>query len=157
MVGIGGGVPPKGRLRDVLETEYELTGSKIPENLHARKERWPRLAPKYSRSNLLENVLFKNDYSNASARSRDCELPSDDGQGDEEVNCRFCDTAKTERKPRDMRVQYSLIASGNRVIKGAVFRETLNKDLGGRVLCVEMEAVGLMNNFPCVVIRGICD
>ena len=25
------------------------------------------------------------------------------------------------------------------------------------VLCFEMEAAGLMNSFPCVVIRGICD
>ena len=24
-------------------------------------------------------------------------------------------------------------------------------------LCYEMEAAGLMNNFPCLVIRGICD
>ena len=34
---------------------------------------------------------------------------------------------------------------------------TLNKDLDGQVLCVEMEAAGLVNNFPCIVIRGICD
>jgi nucleoside phosphorylase len=26
-----------------------------------------------------------------------------------------------------------------------------------KVLCVEMEAAGLMDNFPCIVIRGICD
>ncbi|OBS25856.1 hypothetical protein FPOA_06390 [Fusarium poae] len=25
------------------------------------------------------------------------------------------------------------------------------------VLCFEMEAAGLANHFPCVVIRGICD
>lgn len=25
------------------------------------------------------------------------------------------------------------------------------------VLCFEMEAAGLMNTFPCLVIRGICD
>jgi nucleoside phosphorylase len=25
------------------------------------------------------------------------------------------------------------------------------------VLCFEMEAAGLMNSFPCLVIRGICD
>ena len=25
------------------------------------------------------------------------------------------------------------------------------------VLCVEMEAAGLMDDFPCLVIRGICD
>jgi hypothetical protein len=28
-------------------------------------------------------------------------------------------------------------------------------DLG--ILCVEMEAAGLMDEFPCLVIRGICD
>ena len=25
------------------------------------------------------------------------------------------------------------------------------------VLCFDMEAAGLMNHFPCLVIRGICD
>ena len=25
------------------------------------------------------------------------------------------------------------------------------------MLCFEMEAAGLMNNFPCLVVRGICD
>jgi nucleoside phosphorylase len=62
-----------------------------------------------------------------------------------------------KRKPRDMRIHYGLIASGNQVIKDATFRDKLNKDLGGNVLCVEMEAAGLMNNFPCIVLRGICD
>ncbi|CAN9403213.1 unnamed protein product [Alternaria alternata] len=36
-------------------------------------------------------------------------------------------------------------------------RETgSSAELGG-VLCFEMEAAGLMNSFPCLVIRGICD
>ena len=56
-----------------------------------------------------------------------------------------------------MRIHYGLIASGNQVIKDATRRDKLNKDLGGDVLCVEMEAAGLMYNFPCIVIRGICD
>ncbi|KAJ5656116.1 hypothetical protein N7507_008066 [Penicillium longicatenatum] len=61
------------------------------------------------------------------------------------------------RNPRDMRVHYGLIASGDQVIKDAVARDSLNKSLGGLVLCIEMEAAGLMDNFPCIVIRGICD
>ena len=82
---------------------------------------------------------------------------TDDGE-DEEESCRFCDRTKiVKRRARDMRVHYGLIASGNQVIKDAAFRDTLNKDLGGHVLCVEMEAAGLMDNFPCIVIRGICD
>lgn len=34
-------------------------------------------------------------------------------------------------------------------------RDQLGRDLG--VLCVEMEAAGLMNDFPCLVVQGICD
>jgi nucleoside phosphorylase len=53
-------------------------------------------------------------------------------------------------------VHYGTIASGNRVIKNAIERDRISADLGG-VLCFEMEAGGLMNSFPCLVIRGICD
>jgi nucleoside phosphorylase len=66
-------------------------------------------------------------------------------------------TKIVKRKAREMRVHYGLIASGNQVIKDAAFRDKVNKRLGGRVLCFEMEAAGLMNDFSCIVIRGICD
>jgi nucleoside phosphorylase len=56
-----------------------------------------------------------------------------------------------------MIVHYGLIASGNQVVKDAAFRDMLIKSLEGDVLCIEMEAAGLMNDFPCIVIRGICD
>jgi nucleoside phosphorylase len=53
-------------------------------------------------------------------------------------------------------VHYGTIASGNQVMRDAAQRDTVSAELGG-VLCFEMEAAGLMNNFPCLVIRGICD
>ena len=34
-------------------------------------------------------------------------------------------------------------------------RDELAREKG--ILCFEMEAAGLMNNFPCLVIRGISD
>jgi ankyrin repeat domain-containing protein 50 len=34
-------------------------------------------------------------------------------------------------------------------------REKFRKEKG--ILCFEMEAAGLMDNFPCLIIRGICD
>ncbi|KAI7771477.1 hypothetical protein LZL87_010917 [Fusarium oxysporum] len=210
MVGIGGGIPPKVRLGDVvvstpagqypgvvqwdfgkaeeggnfkrtgslnnpptslrtalakLKTENELNGSKIPKYLDELKQKWPRLAPKYLRTESLEDVLFKADYGHVNENTTDCDVTpdSDDGQEEEEEeeeeeSCKFCDRAKiVKRKIRDMRVHYGLIASGNQVIKDATFRNRLKKDLDGHVLCVEMEAAGLMNNFPCIVIRGICD
>src|SRR5689334_15530237 len=53
-------------------------------------------------------------------------------------------------------VHYGTIASGNQVVRDGVKRDNLSSKLGG-VLCFEMEAAGLMNNVPCLVIRGICD
>jgi len=42
------------------------------------------------------------------------------------------------------------------VVKNAAQREKLKSgDLD--IMCVEMEAAGLMDSFPCLVIRGICD
>ncbi|KAE8413584.1 purine and uridine phosphorylase [Aspergillus pseudocaelatus] len=181
MVGIGGGVPKSVRLGDVvvstptdefggvvqwdfgkaqqegffkrtgalnrpptellsaltkIEKEHTMKGSKIPQYLKDLETNWPRLVPKYTRSN-------------------DDEEGYDDEGGE---NCIHCDQTKIiRRKPRDMRVHYGLIASGNQVIKDALFRDEINKKLGGKVLCFEMEAAGLMNDFPCLVIRGICD
>jgi nucleoside phosphorylase len=73
--------------------------------------------------------------------------------------CEDCDTKQViERKPRKStvpRVFYGNIASGNRVMKHGTTRDEIGKKEG--VICFEMEAAGLMNNFPCLVIRGICD
>ncbi|OAQ67740.2 Pfs domain-containing protein [Pochonia chlamydosporia 170] len=51
-------------------------------------------------------------------------------------------------------IHYGLIASGNRVVKDAATRDQLADD---GVLCVEMEAAGVINTVDCLVIRGICD
>lgn len=40
-------------------------------------------------------------------------------------------------------------------MKDALVRDQLSKEKD--VLCFEMEAAGLMNHFPCLVIRGICN
>jgi nucleoside phosphorylase len=52
-------------------------------------------------------------------------------------------------------IHYGLIASANQVMKDALIRDKLTAEKD--VLCFEMEAAGLMNHFPCLVIRGICD
>lgn len=52
-------------------------------------------------------------------------------------------------------IHYGLIASANHLIKDAMIRDGLTADKD--VLCFKTEAAGLMDRFPCVVIRGICD
>lgn len=74
-------------------------------------------------------------------------------------NCSSCDMAQIEkrimRKSNRSFVHYGLIASGNAVMKSAKRRDELRDSWG--VSCFEMEAAGLMDTFPCLVIRGICD
>jgi nucleoside phosphorylase len=74
-------------------------------------------------------------------------------------DCSTCDVEGTERRLRresdDPVVHYGLIASGNAVMRSAQRRDELRD--AWNVSCFEMEAAGLMDDFPCVVIRGICD
>ncbi|OAQ98538.1 hypothetical protein LLEC1_08050, partial [Akanthomyces lecanii] len=52
-------------------------------------------------------------------------------------------------------IHYGLITTANQVIKDATIRDKLARERD--VLCFEMESGGLMNRFPCLVVRGICD
>ncbi|KAF3939993.1 hypothetical protein ABW19_dt0201895 [Dactylella cylindrospora] len=52
-------------------------------------------------------------------------------------------------------VHYGLIATANAVMGSAKKRDELRDKYG--VACFEMEAAGLMDTLPCVVIRGISD
>ncbi|PSK35094.1 hypothetical protein B9Z65_1677 [Elsinoe australis] len=61
------------------------------------------------------------------------------------------------RSPRDdhaPRVFYGTIGSSNAVVKDRHLRDNLRDQ---NILCVEMEAAGLMDDFPCLVVRGISD
>ncbi|KAL3440492.1 hypothetical protein BJX65DRAFT_300428 [Aspergillus insuetus] len=55
----------------------------------------------------------------------------------------------------DLAIHYGLVASVNQVMKDALVRDQLAAE--NDILCFEMEAAGLMNQFPCLVIRGIYD
>jgi nucleoside phosphorylase len=93
--------------------------------------RFDRL-PLFSREYAGPDILFQSDYHHVG-----------------EATCDKCDN-------QDMAIHYSTIASGNQVMRDALERDRLSSELGG-VVCFEMEAAGLMNQFPCLIIRGICD
>jgi nucleoside phosphorylase len=82
-------------------------------------------------------------------------------------DCSECDLSQLiGRKPRDSpfvddlpvpAIHYGLIASADQLMKDSKLRDSLNISCGGHIRCFEMEAAGLMNNYPCLVIRGISD
>lgn len=99
--------------------------------------------PKFSREKAGADILLAGDCSHN--KSSGCE------------NC--ADVREVQREHRDDDtpvVHYGTIASGNQVMKYGQERDKISEEFGG-VLCFEMEAAGLMDNFPCLVIRGICD
>jgi nucleoside phosphorylase len=58
------------------------------------------------------------------------------------------------RTSNEPQIHYGLIASRDQVMKHGRTRDRLAKEYG--ILCFEMEAAGLMDQLPCLVIRGIC-
>ncbi|KAK1072383.1 hypothetical protein LTR74_002696 [Friedmanniomyces endolithicus] len=52
-------------------------------------------------------------------------------------------------------VHRGTIAAGGKVMRNGIERDQLAKENG--LLCFEMEAAGALNDFPCLVIRGISD
>lgn len=98
--------------------------------------------PVFSRERAGPDVLFAFDYTHI--------------QG---YTCDYCSQEHQIERPcreQDIVIHYGTIASGNQLIRNGKTRNELSLDLGG-VLCFEMEAAGLANTFPCLVIRGICD
>jgi nucleoside phosphorylase len=74
-------------------------------------------------------------------------------------NCSACDQDQlVNRAPRTIEgphIHYGLIASGNQLMKNAQMRDRFAQEFD--ILCFDMEAAGLMDSFPCLLIRGICD
>jgi nucleoside phosphorylase len=122
-----------------LQANYIRRQSKLPAYLSSLTERLPH----FSREGAGDDILFLADYDHVGGHT-----------------CGQCSIDElVQRMPRsnqDVNVHYGTIASGNRVMRHARERDDISEKLGG-VLCFEMEAAGLMDRFPCLVIRGICD
>ncbi|CAD0100465.1 unnamed protein product [Aureobasidium mustum] len=73
-------------------------------------------------------------------------------------SCEDCDKAYLlilpQRSDPSPKVHYGAIASGDQVVKDAVFADKIRAK--HKIICFEMEAAGL-DAFPCLVIRGISD
>lgn len=100
----------------------------------------PRKATKFTRPTQ-DDCLFQGEYDHVASDT-----------------CTDCDRSKlfprTPRENQEPVIHYGLIGSANQVVKDGRRRDQLARDLG--IYCVVTEAAGLMNDFPCLVIRGIC-
>ena len=102
----------------------------------------------FANRSLLRDWLYESTYPHNGSAADDCES---------------CDVSRRVNRPcrqnEDIpKIHYGTIASGNQVIKRASERDQLAHDAPvNDALCIEMEAAGLGDNIPHLVIRGICD
>jgi nucleoside phosphorylase len=126
-----------------LKARHQRVESEIPRYLQEMIERYPKMKEGgYTYQGAENDQLFRAEFEHAGGK-----------------DCRGCDPEEiVERESRrnlSPVVHYGTIGSSNAVIKDGRVRDMLRDELN--VKCVEMEAAGLMESFPCLVIRGICD
>ncbi|WAO90276.1 NACHT domain-containing protein [Fusarium falciforme] len=129
-----------------LEAWYTRKGHQLGQAVSDVISKNPMLQDKYSRPHSSTDVLFRSNFTHD---SRGC--------------AEFCSKDPSSLESRPQRtiyhekpyIHHGTIASANQLMRDATIRDRLAKDRN--VLCFEMEAAGLMNIFPCLVIRGICD
>lgn len=136
--------PPR-VLLGVLQTLQALEmrrGTRIPEFLQEMFERNPKMKKKFSFQQSENDQLFEAAYSH--------------GSGTDCSNCQRDRTVKRDARDDDEPViHYGNIASGDEVMKDGPTRDLIAEK--ETIICFEMEAAGLSDSFPCLVIRGICD
>ncbi|OBS16672.1 hypothetical protein FPOA_12708 [Fusarium poae] len=133
---------------NALKGRYELKGHLLNDDVEMALKKIKK-RKKYSRPPASSDRLYRSDITHPSNSSEDCSAVCGDDS--------FHLVARAERDEEDDNpaIHYGLIASANQLMKDALVRDKLAAEKG--VLCFEMEAAGLMNHFPCLVIRGICD
>ncbi|RHZ65526.1 uncharacterized protein CDV56_109049 [Aspergillus thermomutatus] len=126
-----------------LQAAHITEKSRIPDLIADMAMRHPHMREKFTHDRGRADLLFKVKYDHTHSAT----------------TCDHCDrhqlVTRAPRNGNDPVIHYGLIASGNQVIKDGRTRDRLARELG--ILCFEMEAAGLMDTFPCLVIRGICD
>lgn len=165
--GTSGGVIQYGRGKALQEGGFERTGSlnappqilltalsglqanhlcgqgSVPQFLSDFAVRNPKMTARFGYQGAANDVLFRTEYDH----------------GDSGPTCGRCDDTQTIRRATrddtDPIIHYGTIASGDQVIKDGRRRDQLRRELN--VLCFETEAAGLMQDFPCLVIRGVSD
>jgi nucleoside phosphorylase len=125
-----------------LEATHMVEGQQLAIYLSKMIEKYPHMAAPFASPGILHDSLYEADYDHPKGPAL----------------CSQCDSSKLivrePRKSGDPIVHYGSIASGDQVMKHGATRDKLRRELD--ILCFETEAAGLMDNFPCLVVRGIC-
>ncbi|KAB8230345.1 Pfs domain protein [Aspergillus alliaceus] len=161
LVGIGGGVPSPAndiRLVDVIVSRPagSTTGLIMTAGSNLRSD--PHLSACPLQERLDDIIACRREYKYPGKEQGQL-FNSDYVHDSRHATCDSWDVSQASmragRPNSHPHIHYDTIASGNRVVRNAKLRDRWSQE--SNVLCFEMEAAGIMNTLPCLVIRGICD
>ncbi|KAM0322092.1 hypothetical protein ACHAQA_009721 [Verticillium albo-atrum] len=131
-----------------LKGKYELRGHQLHKDVDGALKRIKK-QKRYTRPPAASDRLYKPGIAHRLDGFGCCsDVSSEDPS-------RLVIRTQRDEEDDDPKIHYGLIASANRLMKDATTRDKLAAEKD--VLCFEMEAAGLVNHFPCLVVRGICD
>ena len=130
-----------------LKADHQLEGHGIQDAVEKIFEKFPNLQETYRRPDVGSDRLYKPTFCHAGEQKSCTEVCGDDSSN--------LIPRSARSKKENLNIHYGPIASANTLMKDAELRDGLAKEKD--VICFEMEAAGLMNHFPCLVVRGICD
>jgi ankyrin repeat protein/nucleoside phosphorylase len=133
-----------------LITQYEIEGNQLREAVENALDRNKRLKTRgYKRPEAANDRLYHSQVLHPLHNEASCAMVCGSDRS------RLIERPERGEDDDDPAIHHGLIASANCLMKDALIRDKLiaKKD----VLCFEMEAAGLVNHFPCLIIRGICD
>jgi len=144
--------PPRVLLNAVHDLEAQrcrMDEDPVAKNINRIDTTKPRLR-KYRRPSPEHDYLYRPDYCHL-----DPKYSCDDCGCDPTQRVQRSTTNETERRSSFIVAHMGTIASGGAVMRSGQLRDRLAHHYGA--LCFEMEAAGALNDFPCLVIRGISD
>ncbi|PLB42630.1 purine and uridine phosphorylase [Aspergillus candidus] len=141
-------LPPvalRGAVMD-LAARYEEEGNGLEDAVDDVLGRMPKLRKGYQRPERGRDRLYQSGFVHSGEACVE-------GRGEDPMNLVW----RPERgeEGESLEIHYGMIASADRPMRDARVRDKLAAE--NHILCFDASAGGLMNYFPCLVIRGICD
>jgi nucleoside phosphorylase len=132
-----------------LESKSDVDGYHIDKRIVAVLDREPELRQTYSRPRQRSDLLHAPEI----VHPRNSEFACEEVCGSQTASL----VLRPERKEGEdgPAIHYGVVASFKQLLNDATMRDTIAKKED--VICIETETAGLMHNFPCLTVRGVCD
>ncbi|CAI7621322.1 unnamed protein product [Penicillium glandicola] len=129
----------------MLQGQHARKGHKICELLSNMLANNPRMEKEFKHPGSAKDQLFKSEISHVVGKKcKSCRGPNDTNL-----------VKRKQRSSDEPQIHYGTIGSADQVMKDALLRDKWSRR--EKIKCFEMEAAGLIDTLPCLVIRGICD